>query len=64
MLGSYAGYAGWICYLYLLRWLCWLNLLSMMAMLTGSARYVSWNFYAGCLTLFLRMLAGYDGYAG
>jgi hypothetical protein len=35
----------------------------MLAMLNISARYVSWHFYAGSLTLFLRMLAGYDGYA-
>jgi hypothetical protein len=60
MLVMLAGYA--VCYL--LRWLCWLSLLSMLAMMTGSARYISWNFYAGCLTLFLCMLAGYDCYAG
>jgi hypothetical protein len=63
MLCSYAGYAGWIYSYYLLRWFCWISLLSMLAMLNISARYITWHFYAGSLTHFLRMLAGYDGYA-
>jgi hypothetical protein len=63
MLCSYPGYAGWICSCYLLRWLCWISFLPMLALQNISARYVSWHFYAGRLTLFLRMLAGYDGYA-